>query len=182
MRHKVFLALLFVVSTAWLQGQQNHWSTLADQHKLNKQGMYFLGTWGLANLGTGLVFMHNSQNEWKFFHPMNAGWGAVNVGLATMSWFQANRALGRANKGKQQKPTFFKNLFLINTCLDLGYMGGGIYLNSVASRQKNPDQWKGFGTSILMQGAFLFLFDGIMYLKHRQIHKGYKNHLKAIDQ
>ncbi|MDV7397852.1 hypothetical protein RZS08_41005, partial [Arthrospira platensis SPKY1] len=55
-----------------------------------------------------------------------------------------------------------QKILLFNAGLDVGYMLGGAYLIERAKNtplDKNPDRLKGFGQSIVMQGAFLFLFD-----------------------
>ena len=56
--------------------------------------------------------------------------------------------------------------FLINGGLDVGYISAGIYLNARGHNHDNA-QLKGYGTSVIMQGFFLLLFDGTMYKLHR---------------
>jgi len=52
----------------------------------------------------------------------------------------------------------------MNTGLDVGYMLGGLYLiERSKNAEKKPERLKGFGKSIILQGAFLFAFDLTAY-------------------
>ena len=61
---------------------------------------------------------------------------------------------------EQQKK--LEKIFLINGALDIAYIGTGTYLKLVGDSRKSPIM-KGYGESILMQGGFLLIFDGLMY-------------------
>lgn len=53
-----------------------------------------------------------------------------------------------------------QKILLFNAGLDVGYMLGGVYLLERGKREvKNAERLRGFGRSILLQGAFLFVFD-----------------------
>jgi hypothetical protein len=50
----------------------------------------------------------------------------------------------------------------------MAYMAGGAYLiERSKNTEKNPERLRGFGESIILQGAFLFAFDIGTYLVHR---------------
>ena len=53
-------------------------------------------------------------------------------------------------------------VFLFNTGLDVGYMAFGAYLLERGKRLTNI-RYQGFGQSLMLQGAFLFAFDLVMY-------------------
>ena len=56
-------------------------------------------------------------------------------------------------------------MFLINAGLDVAYMGTGFLLRHLSTRNyKRPELLLGYGNSVILQGGFLFLFDGVMYL------------------
>lgn len=56
---------------------------------------------------------------------------------------------------------------MLNIGLDAAYMLGGAYLLERAKNNiTNLDRFTGFGKSILMQGAFLFVFDIGFYMAH----------------
>ena len=57
-------------------------------------------------------------------------------------------------------------------------MAVGLYLNERGLR-KSSDRLQGYGKALLLQGAFLFLFDGAMYATHKNNGKGFS---KILDK
>ena len=124
--------------------------------------MWVLGGWGAANLAVGAFGMRRAQGENRAFHQMNLAWGAVNFGLAAGVWWTATHS----------DPTSFdlyetvrqhhrlQKIFLFNAGLDVAYIAGGFWLQERAkTATRRPERLRGFGKSILLQGAFLFVFD-----------------------
>jgi hypothetical protein len=61
--------------------------------------------------------------------------------------------------------------------LDVGYMAAGAYLiERSKSSLKNPEQMKGFGQAIIVNGAFLFAFDLVNYF----IQSGHNEKIKLL--
>ena len=58
--------------------------------------------------------------------------------------------------------------YLINAGLDVVYVGAGLLMNKTSDNQKNPEKFKGYGNSIMVQGGFLLLYDAIIYAIHRK--------------
>jgi hypothetical protein len=57
-----------------------------------------------------------------------------------------------------------ENILLINSVLDVGYIGAGFLMRHLsAGSAKREDLLKGYGNSVIMQGAFLLVFDLVMY-------------------
>ena len=53
-----------------------------------------------------------------------------------------------------------ENLYLINAGLDILYMAGGAWMiHAAGNNEKRHDMLKGYGQAVILQGAFLFLFD-----------------------
>ncbi len=138
--------------------------------KINKTGMRVLGAWGIANIAEGTVgYFTAKQDEWKYFHGMNALWGIVNTGIAAAS-------LSATRKETKQILTFQeayaryhanKKIYLINCGLDILYVGAGVGLVKYSESTKNNSAlFSGFGRSVALQGAFLLLFDNVMYTSH----------------
>ena len=132
--------------------------------------MNVLGVWGIANIADGGIgYFTARQDQWKYFHEMNAVWGIVNTGIAVLG-------INGVRKEVQQHLTpdqacshykITKRIYLINTGLDIVYMAAGVALTRYADNTKNnPALFTGFGRSIALQGAFLFVFDNVMYLSH----------------
>jgi hypothetical protein len=61
-----------------------------------------------------------------------------------------------------------QNIFIFNAGLDVGYMAIGLYLMERSKNaSKNQDLLKGYGSSLILQGGFLFAFDLVMYFVHK---------------
>ena len=54
----------------------------------------------------------------------------------------------------------------MNSGLDLVYIGSGFYLYH-RGNNNNSDKLRGYGSSLIMQGAFLLLFDATMYTSEK---------------
>ena len=60
---------------------------------------------------------------------------------------------------RQREARNLRRLLRINAVLDIGYMAGGLAL---LLRPGSSERARGVGLGILLQGAFLFLFDTIL--------------------
>lgn len=154
-----------------------------EQIRINQDGMKVLGGWAAANMIASGIATGQTQGSDKYFHQMNIYWNIVNGGLVALSTLQTNKQLQHlpnswvANRAFQKK---VEKLFLINTVLDLVYIGTGAYLlNKSSTSCSSPEMFKGYGQSLILQGGFLFLFDGAMYLLH---HKHGLRHSKLLNQ
>lgn len=130
--------------------------------ELNQSGMIVLGSWALVNLVSSPVLASRSEGSRKYFHQMNGLWNTVNLTLAGIGYLSAARtdpAVLTLSESIKAQHTMEK-ILLFNTGLDLAYIVGGLYLQQRSKRGGgNSDRLKGFGQSIVWQGAFLFLFD-----------------------
>ena len=172
-KYLFFISLFLVTSCSY--GQEISFKDTITTYNnkrmhVNKTGMEVLGSWGVANIVDGGVgYFTAKQDQWKYFHEMNALWGVVNTGIAALSL--ANGRKERAEKlNAQQAYDVYKKskkIYLVNGGLDLVYMATGVALTKYAQNTKtNPALFTGFGKSIVMQGAFLFIFDSFMYTTH----------------
>lgn len=128
----------------------------------NRQGMWILGFWALFNLLIGTLRSFQTRGQVQAFHQMNAYWNLVNLGIAGFGYWQASQISLGINfweilTAQQQ----IEKVLLFNAALDLAYMAVGFFLIEKGLRLEK-ERWIGFGKSILLQGAFLLLFDGIL--------------------
>jgi hypothetical protein len=65
----------------------------------------------------------------------------------------------------------------VNGGLDLVYIGAGIYLNH-RGNSDNSDKLRGYGSGVILQGAFLLLFDATMYSSERSNGNKLRNFLQ----
>lgn len=170
---KTHILLLFAILSAPLVYSlyaQSHNPLLEfNQKRLNhqKSAMIVLGSWAAGNLASGAIFQSRRSGVEKHFHQMNMGWNVVNLGIATLGYWRAGRKNPENGTLASSLRDFnsYQKTLLFNAGLDLGYVGGGLYLMERSRRfsGKKSDQQKGWGQSIILQGAFLFTFDLIAY-------------------
>ena len=144
-------------------------------------GMIVLGSWAVANIGAGLSLRGSSEGSMRSFHEMNVYWNLVNLGLAGAGLFSAMNGdiegMSLAESmGEQQK---MEKILLFNAGLDVGYMLGGLYMME-RSKRDGSQRLKGFGRSVVMQGAFLFVFDLGFFLVQNQQGKPIYNLLSHV--
>jgi len=173
-----FLLLFFTQG----YGQDNF--SLSDynhqRNKTGRNGMLVLTGWGVANLGYGLIAQSQTSGTDKYFHQMNAMWGGINAALGFMGYLGSRNAKDLSLSESVRAQYASEKTFLFNAGLDLAYIGGGFYLHERSkSVTKKPERLKGYGGSIIMQGAALLIFDVTMYSIHHSHGKGL---LKFLDK
>lgn len=143
--------------------------------------MTVLGTWGLGNtlLGSINLLNHTGSAENKAFHQMNLGWGVINTAIAGLGYLGSrNAALPAAGIETWEAQHKIQQTFAVNAALDLAYMGFGLYLIERGKNEpENGYRSQGFGKSIIMQGAFLGVFDVAMYAIQKRHYQKDKNKL-----
>ena len=134
----------------------------------NLKGMLILGTWAMVNLILGALASFRTSGQIQAFHQMNAYWNVVNLGIAGFGFWQATQVAAlnfwEVLVAQQQ----IEKVLLFNAALDFGYMAIGLLLIE-RGRRLEKERWMGFGKSILLQGAFLLLFDAILYGFQQQL-------------
>jgi len=170
---KVFTVILIL---AWCGAfaQDSLKSFNYSRHQITTTGMEVLGSWAIANIGVGAVGWANSAGgSNKYFYQMDVLWNLVNLGAAIQGFTGAKKNESNlftpAESLKEQQK--IEKIFLINGGLDVVYIGAGLFLKHRGDIE-NSDQLQGYGSSIILQGAFLLLFDGTMY--NAQRHNGGK--------
>ena len=93
----------------------------------------------------------------KAFHQGNAYWNVVNLGLAGAGLASARRRAGEAPRWPALPAELAnqRSVFLLNFGLDFAYMSTGAAL----WRQQDDPTLRGYGQALLLQGAFLSVFD-----------------------
>ncbi|MFD1468611.1 DUF6992 family protein [Hymenobacter caeli] len=193
MRHLVFFAcLLGLLAAGPLRAQSGAADTLrpaarpaaagplaafdAERRRFDQRGLAALGSWAAGNLLVSGVATGQTDGSAHYFHQMNIGWGAINLALAASGYAAARRAAraptagptGRAGAVRGQLRT--ENIYLFNAGLDVAYVATGLFLleKSHNPAADNPNRWRGYGQSLLLQGGFLLLFDGAQYAAHHR--------------
>lgn len=163
------IVLIFIMLNAISLKAQSLEQFNKERIQTDKRLMIGLGSWATTNfVVSGIGWATVPSGEAHYFHQMNVMWNTVNIGLAVPGYLKAKKAnsiLSFAETIRTQHQT--EKIFLINSGLDIGYMAGGLLLRSAAKTNSTKhDQFNGYGTSLLMQGGFLFVFDLTAYMIH----------------
>ena len=167
---KIFTIILIIASTHYAFAQDSLKVFNNMRNKTTASGMAVLGSWGVLNLGVGAVGWTSSTDPTsRYFYEMNVIWGAADFGAALLGYAgtqkNKNKKLTAAETLEEQKK--IEKIFLINEGLDVVYLGAGAYL-TLEGHSRNSPIMKGYGSSVLLQGAFLLIFDGLMHHAEKQ--------------
>jgi len=165
--------LMFILDMAFGQGEL---LAEVDQRRiqLNKINMSVLGTWAVGNIVGSGILRSQTQGSTRYFHEMNVIWNIVNLGLAAGGLYGAftedpsSYSLEQTYAAQQQ----IEKILLFNLALNGTYITAGALMRE---RSKNildddvkRDRFKGYGTSLMVQGGFLLLFDLTQFILHHQ--------------
>ena len=169
MKNLLFLPLFLLVSTSIFSQNLTLPNFNQERNDLNRKGMTVLGSWAGANLISNSILLSNSTGSDKYFYQMNVYWNVVNGALAGLGVLGAKKKQGNLSAFQTlEEQSSTEKTFLINTGLDAAYVMTGVYLlEKSKNSMDNQDMLKGYGQSVILQGGFLLLFDGIMYGVHR---------------
>lgn len=169
MKYLLSLALL-IIAGDFAYGQSLD-QAFDQEVRFRKTGMAVLGSWAVVNIAGGLALRGNTVGKERYFHEMNAIWNGVNLGIAALGYIGASRLAMPADAfGLYQEQIGLDKTLLFNAGLDLGYVAAGLWMTERAKNtDNNPERWKGYGQAVMLQGAFLFVFDVVMVLLHEKI-------------
>lgn len=165
------LILIFALLSTLLSSAQSLEQFNKERIQTDKRLMVGLGTWATTNfIVGGIGWSTVTSGEAHYFHQMNVMWNTVNIGLAIPGYLKAKKANSSLSFGETIRTQHrTEKVFLINSGLDIAYMAGGLLLRSEAkTNTTKQDQFNGYGTSLLMQGGFLFVFDLTAYMIHNR--------------
>lgn len=157
------LLFLLIISSSRVFGQIGP-DTLAvlpgsyDVIKHQRRAMGVLTGWSVLSVGMGTAQLFSANPQIKGFGMQNLSWGLIDGLIAGYATYDLNKKLqsGRLNLVEERQT--FRKVLLINTFLDLLYIGTG-----AAMMKYGSSKWQGHGAGIVLQGSFLLLFDGINY-------------------
>ncbi|OAQ39836.1 hypothetical protein A5893_09705 [Pedobacter psychrophilus] len=179
MKKLLSISLLFFAVPVF--AQQTIQDVNHQRNEINLTGMKILGGWALANMAVGSIAYFKTSGKNKYFHQMNVFWNVANLGLATAGYFGAkadlNQQLNLARSVHDQHK--IEKILLLNAGLDVGYMATGLFLNE-RGKNKSSDRLKGYGNSLILQGAFLLIFDSGMYVIHNHNGNGLDKILEKV--
>lgn len=131
--------------------------------------------WSGFSIAAGLG-MQLGDVFWRGVGAQAMGWGAID---ALIAWF--GRRSAERKQAKLPDPLSpvvvvkesrnLQRLLWVNTALDVIYVMGGLLLALTKGRTNRT--WRGHGWGIVIQGAFLFLFDvyHALRLPQKELHR-----------
>jgi len=164
----VLLMLLPVFKNCF--SQQMELNQFNDKRRhIDKTALKVLGAYSAANIIYGTIAASQTSGSNQYFHQMNAVWNGITLGIAAIGHFTKKKETGLSFSQSQKKQHSTEKLFLFNAGLDLAYIAGGAYIYEKSKTTvKNPERLKGYGRSVMLQGAVLLLFDGVVYAIHNR--------------
>lgn len=168
-RFLITSAILFSLVTA-VSAQSGYNGFYEKSTSVNKTGMYVLGGWAIANIASGALGWSRTNGSTMRFHQMNLFWNTVNLTIAGVALYNYINTSGSALNPDDvmQQHQKAENLYLINAGLDVLYIGTGFFLKHLSTKKpKKEDLLLGYGNSIILQGAFLLVFDAVMWVIQR---------------
>jgi len=148
---------------AWLAAYQHHEMLLG-------RGLAILGAWALLNLtASGYQLPRVDRREWlHHFHLMNCAWAFVNAVLAAVGILRTHPGhppAGFSPAAALADMHLTGQIFLFNAALDVGYLLVALWLLNRATypSARRPERLYGYGRSVQLQGAFLLVFDVVMW-------------------
>lgn len=136
-----------------------------------RKHLALLGWWCFINLAVGVPGMFLFRGWLWYFMLMNMAWGIID--FAIVLWIFDHIFLKRFVEGnvfqRFEVQRHVEKMLLFNIGLDTAYIFAGLWLKALAAipGMPYPELWLGFGWSVILQGAFLFIHDNIFHYLHR---------------
>ncbi|MCP4522532.1 MAG: hypothetical protein GY827_12700 [Cytophagales bacterium] len=159
-KYTTIFILILTTTSSYAQNEDVQYHAIKTHQKVHT-GMTVLSTWAVSNLAIGTTQINSS--DW-YYHRTNMMWNTVNLGLGLLGLYQS-RDLKKVGSVKEliKRQKKLETAFIVNSILDIGYITTGAILTN------NIDQEiKQTGSSLMLQGGFLLVFDAIMYATIRK--------------
>jgi len=156
----------------YAQGQPGDLSAQVDAYdRAQQHHLWRIAAWGGLNAVGGLAPMAGSSRathpaRWGFGVQAGA-WGVINVGIATVGLVALDAPPTQAPALLDAERSLH-DILLFNLGLNVAYSGVGAAM--VAASYQGVDHaraWRGHGSALILQGAGLFVLDGIAFLAAR---------------
>ncbi len=172
MRKLILLfTIAFSTSNAFSQQQADLNKFNRERIRITKSAMIALGGWSAANLIYSGIATGQTTGTTRYFHQMNVMWGGINLGLAALSYIGLKNKDGLSLVQSLKQQAGVEKTYMFNAGLDVAYIASGLYLKERAKSNvkiSNQQKLKGYGESIILQGAALLVLDAVMFTIHNR--------------
>jgi len=134
--------------------------------------LWRVAIWGGANVALGVGLLAGATRDRtprRFgFGVQSAAWGAINLGIVGVSMLSGDPEIATTLPAALSAENGWSDVLLVNLGLNVGYMGVGTALAIAAGRGlSRPEEVRGHAYGVILQGAGLFVLDGIAWLASR---------------
>lgn len=121
--------------------------------------MHRLLVWAILSMLVGAVLLLLGNPFWQGFGIQAIAWGSVDGIIVLFGRRRVNQAMGKhADEGRiAQEANKIRKILWINTGLDVLYIASGVII--ILTLGRTSSFWQGNGWGIIIQAAFLFVFD-----------------------
>jgi hypothetical protein len=138
----------------------------AERIELNRTAVWMLTGWTVLNLGVGTVgYFTANDPTWRGFHQMNAVFNVAVLGAALGSFalLAAQEPERLDLRQSLYRGGLLERGLLVGITLDVASGLAGLYLRERGLRV-GSERLEGWGNALLLQGAFLLVFDTSLLL------------------
>ncbi len=121
--------------------------------------------WAVPSMLIGLGQILLGVDFWRAFGIQALAWGAADAVIAWIGFWRVRKKTKKASTFSEeaQEAAQIRKILWINNALDVLYVAGGVALVFFLGAESHF--WRGTGWGIIIQGAFLYLFDMIHALR-----------------
>ena len=166
------LSLALWALPAWAQGD----AASTGLAEAQRDHLWRVAAWGAANVALGTALLTTSAKAERpalhGFGLQSAAWGAINVGIAAVGLSTGGDASSLSLAEAIRAENGYADVLLVNLGLNVGYAGVGAALVAVSHRAgiesaQTRGALRGHGWALVLQGAGLFVLDGVAWLGSR---------------
>jgi MFS family permease len=135
-------------------------------------GMGVLTGWAVANIAGGIAGAVLVEGDGRFVHQANAAWNTVNLALGIAGLVSNGRRLPKVRSAADARRLSRRTIrtYAINAVLDVVYIAAGTLMAELG-RQHGQERVQGYGSAVVLQGAWLFAFDVGMMIAHGRVQR-----------
>lgn len=148
------LVIFLELNAQEINEPDTYWNLYEQRELQNERNKKILLGWGVANMVSGIALY---GTDYRDIGVMNASWGLINASIAILAMRNAesfnrdDHSLSDLLQAEQK----FNRIVALNTGLDVAYVTAGLAM----TKYGNGSMIRQYGTSVMIQGTFLFLYD-----------------------
>jgi hypothetical protein len=118
--------------------------------------------WAVASMAASVPMLFSANPFLRGVGIQFLVWGAVDAAIAVFgARVSAKKQARIQDSGRDvveaREARWLERVLWINTCLDVLYVLGGVWLTQTLGAES--PLWRGHGVGVVIQGGFLFFFD-----------------------